>query len=163
MVAYIACGMMTRNQVMVYRHLLQFIQEEVKRDGKIPMAMWLYDMNAKLFLVNRIEYDNISLEDHKRNVFNYKDRGIMETTLANLPEYQAAFHSKQPVPYKNFHKPEGGRNQVNLPKADDLALQAARANQSFLDKSRAAGKTRQRNAGKDQWTSGKEDPKKPSG
>ena len=34
MVAYVACIMMTENQVKVYRHLLQSIQEEMKREGK---------------------------------------------------------------------------------------------------------------------------------
>ena len=67
------------------------------------------------------------------------------------------------MPYKDCHKQEVDRNKVNLTKAEDLALQTAKANQSFLDKSRAAAKNKPRNAGKEQWTSGKEDPKKPSG
>ena len=84
-VAYLACGMMTENQVKVYRHLLQLIQEEGKRAGKVPMTMWLYDMNVRKFLANRSEYDNVSLEDHKLNVFSFENKAIMETTLTALP------------------------------------------------------------------------------
>ena len=63
MVAYVACEIMTRNQVMAYRHLLQFIQEGIKGEGNNPMIIWLYNMNVRASLAKNSDYDNTTLED----------------------------------------------------------------------------------------------------
>ena len=111
------------------------------------MTMWLYDMNATLFLANRSEYDNVSLEDHKFNVFSFKERSVMESTLAALPEYQAAFRQRQQGPGVYPQKKEEERPKATLTKAEELVLQKTNQNKSFIEKSKAAAKNK--NAGKE--------------
>ena len=161
MVAYVVCQMTIESQVKIYRHLLQSIQEKVKRDGKVPMTMWLYDMNVKLFLANRSEYENVSLEEHKVNVFGFKDRGVWDTTLAALPEYQAAFRQGQQGPGVHPQKKEEERPKATLTKAEELVLQNTNQNKSFIEKSKAVAKNK--NAGKEHWPTAKGGQKKPSG
>ena len=84
MLAYIACGMMTWNQVVTYRHLLQFIQEELRRQDQPAMIMWLYDMKVRLHLANRSEYDTVSLASLKQAKFRYKDQQIMAEKQATI-------------------------------------------------------------------------------
>ena len=93
---------------MVYRHLLQFIQEEVRREGKNPMIMWLYDMNVRLFLAKGCEYDNTTLEYYMKTMFKTKDEETMEVKHAFVPAYQATFHKKQHTPHRSYGNTGGG-------------------------------------------------------
>ena len=157
-----ACAMMTRNQVMVYRHLLQFIQEEVKREGKNPMIMWLYDMNVRTFLANRSEYDNTSFEEYMKTFSapRIKPQWRLRSRMSPLTRPHST--KKQEAPPNNFGKPEWEKPRINLTKADDLVAQTANTNKSFWDKTRAA--KRQKNGIKENAVADKKEvPQKPSG
>ena len=123
------------------------------------MTMWLYDMNVRLFLANRSEYENVSLDEHKVNLFGFKDRSVWDTTLAALPEYQAAFKQRQQNPGGYPQKKEEERPKATLTKAEDLVVQKTIQIKSFFEKARAAAKNR--NAGKEHWPTTKGGQRKP--
>ena len=156
MVAYVACNMMTENQVKVYRHLLQQIQEEGKREGRVPMTMWLYDMNVRKFLANRSEYDGVSLEVHKQNVFRSEDKILMRNTMNALPEYQAAFKLKTQSPaWWPTQKKEEEKPKISLTRAEELARQETKENQGFVHRMQAARANKAKAWERQGWGSGK--------
>ena len=126
------------------------------------MIMWLYDMNVRLFLATRSEYDNTALEDYMKTLFKTKDKEIMENTQSCVPTHQATFHKKQHTPHRSYGKPYAEQLKVNLTRADDLVLQTSNANKNFADKSHAAA-NKPRKGRKDEAVADKKELKKPSG
>ena len=85
---------------------------------------------------------------------------MWETTLAALPEYQAAFKQRQQTPGGHPQKKEEERPKATLTKAEDLVAQKTAQHKGFFDRARAA-KTRK--AEKEQWPTTKGGYRKPSG
>ena len=161
MVAYVACDMMTENQVKVYRHLLQHIQEECKREGKVPMTMWLYDMNVRKFLANRAEYDETSLANHKLSVFRFEDKQLMKNTTSALPEYQAVFKKNQGPTWTPAPKKEEEKPKVSLTRAEELVRQQTKENMGFAGRMQAAKQQKIEAANRKGWGNGKWQKKAP--